>query len=275
MLDKITYFLKPCFVSLWTYRIKCILLSREPKAPCDETTLCLCSLLCLLPVHTHTHTHTHPGSCAPLPQALLSDLMVLSLTVRQTAAYTSRARKMSCLWSPGWAHFSPSFPHTSPCHNPCPPPAMCGTWVRSLSWEDSPGGGHGNPLQCSCLENPRDRGALWAAVHGVTQGRTRLERLSSGSGTLYCNYLFTLPSFSSRSPWRQGLLYLWIPSIQNKVLSEAWLFCGTRAGWRRGEWLGKTGSTLPFCSPLSASVFVPCDPSLAWSYSLVSWLSLQ
>ena len=32
----------------------------------------------------------------------------------------------------------------------------------------SPGGGHGNPLQCSCLENPMDRGAWWAAVHRVT-----------------------------------------------------------------------------------------------------------
>ena len=33
----------------------------------------------------------------------------------------------------------------------------------------SPGGGHGNPLQYSCLENPMDRGAWWAMVHGVTQ----------------------------------------------------------------------------------------------------------
>ena len=34
---------------------------------------------------------------------------------------------------------------------------------------------NGNPLQCSCLENPRDRGALWAAVYGVAQSRTRLK----------------------------------------------------------------------------------------------------
>ena len=39
----------------------------------------------------------------------------------------------------------------------------------------------GNPLQCSCLENPRDRGAWWAAVYGVTQSRTRLKWLSSSS----------------------------------------------------------------------------------------------
>ena len=38
----------------------------------------------------------------------------------------------------------------------------------------SPGGGHGNPLQYSCLENPVDRGAWQATVHGVTKSRTRL-----------------------------------------------------------------------------------------------------
>ena len=43
------------------------------------------------------------------------------------------------------------------------------------------GEGNGNPLQYSCLENPRDGGAWWAAVHGVTQSRTRLKRLSSSS----------------------------------------------------------------------------------------------
>jgi len=41
--------------------------------------------------------------------------------------------------------------------------------------------GNGNPLQCSCLENPRDGGAWWAAVYGVAQSRTRLKRLSSSS----------------------------------------------------------------------------------------------
>jgi len=41
------------------------------------------------------------------------------------------------------------------------------------------GEGNGNPLQCSCLENPRDGGAWWAAISGVAQSRTRLKRLSS------------------------------------------------------------------------------------------------
>ena len=45
--------------------------------------------------------------------------------------------------------------------------------------EKSPGEGNGNPLQYSCLENPLDRGAWWATVHGVAKGRTRLKWLST------------------------------------------------------------------------------------------------
>ena len=43
------------------------------------------------------------------------------------------------------------------------------------------GEGNGSPLQCSCLENPRDGGAWRAAIYGLAQGRTRLKRLSSSS----------------------------------------------------------------------------------------------
>ena len=45
------------------------------------------------------------------------------------------------------------------------------------------GEGNGNPLQCSCLENPKDGGAWWAAVYEVAQSRTQLKRLSSSSRT--------------------------------------------------------------------------------------------
>ena len=44
-------------------------------------------------------------------------------------------------------------------------------------------GGNGNPLQCSCLENPRDGEVWWAAVYGVAQSQTRLKRLSSSSSS--------------------------------------------------------------------------------------------
>ena len=49
------------------------------------------------------------------------------------------------------------------------------------------GEGNGNPLQCSCLENPRDGGAWWAAVYGVTQSCTWLTRLSSSIRHLHDN----------------------------------------------------------------------------------------
>ena len=45
------------------------------------------------------------------------------------------------------------------------------------------GEGNGNPLQCSCLENPRDSGAWWAVIYGVAQSRTQLKRLSSSSSS--------------------------------------------------------------------------------------------
>ena len=51
------------------------------------------------------------------------------------------------------------------------------------------GEGNGNPLQCSCLENPRDGGAWWAAVYGVAQSRTRLKRLSSSSSSMFTGFL--------------------------------------------------------------------------------------
>ena len=55
------------------------------------------------------------------------------------------------------------------------------------------GEGNGNPLQCSCLENPRDGGAWWAAVYGVAQSQTRLKQLSSSSSCtrnrLFFHYL--------------------------------------------------------------------------------------
>ena len=53
-------------------------------------------------------------------------------------------------------------------------------WAPSLSLSCI-GEGNGNPLQCSCLENPRDGGAWWAAVYGVAQSQTRLKQLSSSS----------------------------------------------------------------------------------------------
>ena len=51
----------------------------------------------------------------------------------------------------------------------------------------SPGGGHSNPLQYICLENPMDRGAWQAAVHGITKSQTQLKRLSMHARTHLLN----------------------------------------------------------------------------------------
>ena len=72
-------------------------------------------------------------------------------------------------------------------------------WADYILLSLSPSGeGNGNPLQYSCLENPVDRGAWWAAVHGVAQSGTQLKWLSSSSSSF-------LPQF-------------------NSVLSHVWLF---------------------------------------------------
>ena len=60
-------------------------------------------------------------------------------------------------------------------------------------WEDvgrSPGGGHGNPLQYSCLENPMDRGAWRATLHGFTKSRTQLKRQSTNISIYLSIYIY-------------------------------------------------------------------------------------
>ena len=58
---------------------------------------------------------------------------------------------------------------------------------------------NGNPLQCSCLENPRDSGAWWAAVYGVAQSQTRLKWLSSSSSSSL---------WKTRNPWNSTKVIL-------------------------------------------------------------------
>ena len=64
------------------------------------------------------------------------------------------------------------------------------------------GEGNGNPLRCSCLENPRDRGAWWATIYGVAQSRTRLKWLSSSSSSIAHGTLFSVM-------WQPGWEGVW------------------------------------------------------------------
>ena len=67
------------------------------------------------------------------------------------------------------------------------PPASAGDPGSIPGSGGSPGEGHGNPLQCSCLDNPMDGGACWATVHGITRGQTGLWDLTSLSySSLQC-----------------------------------------------------------------------------------------
>ena len=82
------------------------------------------------------------------------------------------------VWNLCWSKTHKGFPGGAGGEEPARPcrrHKRCGN--QSLGG-GSPGGGHGNPLQCSCLENPTDRGAWRATVPGVARSRTRLERLS-------------------------------------------------------------------------------------------------
>ena len=59
-------------------------------------------------------------------------------------------------------------------------------WVQSLGWEDPLEGGHGNPLQYSCLENSMDRGAWRAAVHGVAKELDTTGQLNNSNNWSHC-----------------------------------------------------------------------------------------
>ena len=82
------------------------------------------------------------------------------------------------------------------------------------------GEGNGNPLQCSCLENPRDGGAWWPAVYGVAQSRTRLKRLSSSSSSRMNWGFFKLPE-TTMTQGLAGLLisdHLFLSSPDSETL---------------------------------------------------------
>ena len=82
-------------------------------------------------------------------------------------------------------------------------------WVTSLSLHFSLScirEGNGNPLQCSCLENPRDGGAWWAAVYGVTQSQAWLKWVSSRSSSRVSSLIVLALVVSAPNPKAQGLI---------------------------------------------------------------------
>ena len=113
-------------------------------------------------------------------------------------------------------------------------------WATSLSLFTSMQWGRKcNPLQCSCLENPRDGGAWWAAVYGVAQSRTQLKRLSSSSSSsIFLSAMVTSKvldvgcSVSLVSEW--GYRAEPPGNLQEQCsVNEKWIFTVTRP-WKWG-----------------------------------------
>ena len=103
-------------------------------------------------------------------------------------------------------------------------------WLHFHFSLSSTGKGNGNPLQCSCLENPRDGGAWWAAVYGVAQSRTRLKRLSSSS-MKFSNFTkgrwCGKETMYNHHEW--GMMYslnIWVKIKKSNMLAD----------WRRSFW---------------------------------------
>ena len=129
------------------------------------------------------------------------------------------------------------------------------------------GEGNGNPLQCSCLENPRGRGAWWAAVYGVIQSRTQLKWLSR-----HINAFSSFPFIAQFSPnhqvideqlpptqCRRHLLhcisviwYSWL-IIGNQALDTGDWVCPTVSDWQWTHW--NLSNNFHFPSPLSDPTF--------------------
>ena len=123
-------------------------------------------------------------------------------------------------------------------------------WATSLFFSPSCiGEGNGNRLQCSCLENPRDRGAWWAAVYGVAQSWTRLKRLSSSSSGL------------SGSMWNLccamwDLCSAWALPRGSTLLSS----CGERAQLSHGMWNLSPPAGIEPTSPALEGEFLTTRP---------------
>ena len=130
---------------------------------------------------THTHKWTvsdreKERDVPPLWKWKKVSRSVMSDSLRYIAYIWRRQRHPTPVLLPGKSHGRRSL-------------VGCSPWGRSESDSterlhfhfslSSIGEGNGNPLQCSCLENPRDRGAWWAAVCGVSKSRTRLKWLST------------------------------------------------------------------------------------------------
>ena len=100
-------------------------------------------------------------------------LMIYWWRNRHLEVFYWKAKMWSRSFTQAIKYFNPKWTHVTSAHN------LLANISHMTSSSHPIGEGNGNPLQCSCLENPRDRGPWWAAVYGVAQSQTRLKWLSS------------------------------------------------------------------------------------------------
>ena len=108
-------------------------------------------------------------------------------------------------------------------------------------WLSCIGEGNGNPLQCSCLENPRDGEAWWAAVYGVAQSRARLKWLSCSQGYGFSSSHVWMWGFDLKESWALKNWCFWTVVLENTLESpldckeiqpvhpkgnQSWIFIG-------------------------------------------------
>ena len=132
------------------------------------------------------------------------------------------------------------------------------------------GEGNGNPLQCSCLENPRDGGAWWASVYGVARSQTRLKQLSSSSSSspsssplfkllLYDEILWHKTSLSWSEVFGQNTLPQWpswSPASRTKLFHFQPLWCWLKWPWFFGDHVTLFSYMCLFLSSCISSIFL-------------------
>ena len=103
-------------------------------------------------------------------------------------------------------------------------------------WERSPGGGHGNPLQYSCMENPMNRGVWWATVHRVAKSWTWLKQLSMHTHGSNCQWLHCVGE-GNGNPLQYSCLEnpmdseVWWAMVRGVAKSWTWLKQLSMHGW--------------------------------------------
>ena len=142
--------------------------------------------------------------------------------------------------------------------------------------ERSPGGGHGNPLQCSCLKNPMSGGAWWAIVHSVAESQTRLKQLRTQS----IGHRANCPCLPPVHEW----VFVFYPSSDGAgpQLSEVVSAPAVRIMWAQGltSCVDRETRSLGWNRPRSALAsstqleFWFCFQFQSLPYVLVSWALL-